>query len=82
MYEIQIDHIRYSGYRNGAPFTLADCWRETEGVGNAKILTTTGRVVLFRAGEKTGRRLRVRRDYYEARAKRLTRQIHRMAQAS
>jgi len=71
MYLLQVDHVTYSGFRDGRPFTLRDCWREIEGVGNARILAGDGRVVLDRAGEMIGRRYRVR-SMFAARRGRVT----------
>jgi hypothetical protein len=62
MYLIQIDHITYTK-SNGELFTLAECWRELEGCGNAHILSENGRVVLRNAGRQTQRRLDVRQAY-------------------
>jgi hypothetical protein len=50
MYLLKFGPVAYQGYRDGTPFTLVDCFREARGVGQATILTTTGRVVLRDAG--------------------------------
>jgi hypothetical protein len=50
MYMLKLGPQLYEGYRDGTPFTLVDCFREARGVGQATILTTTGRVVLRNAG--------------------------------
>ena len=61
-YSFSIDHITFDAYRDGTPFTLADCWRECEGVGNARIWCGD-RLVLDRAGEAATRRYRIRARY-------------------
>lgn len=61
-YIIRLDGIEYSGYRDGRPFTLADAWRETEGLRNCEILSPTGRVVLANAGSMTVRHYELPRD--------------------
>ena len=63
MYQIQLGPVVFDGWHDGTPFTLAECWRECRGVGQARILDCRGRVVLERAGEDTERRRRVRRMY-------------------
>lgn len=63
MYRIQLGPIVFDGWRDGSPFTLADCWRELHGVAGARILDSRGRVVLDRAGDSVGRRDRVRAMY-------------------
>jgi hypothetical protein len=50
MYMLKLGPVTYDAYRDGRPFTLVDCFREARGVGQATILTTTGRVVLRDAG--------------------------------
>lgn len=73
MYAIQIDHIIYDAWKDGRPFTLAECWRELEGTGHARILASASnewRVVLDNAGAMTGRRLAVRKMYRDSRNKR------------
>jgi hypothetical protein len=62
-YMIQLGPVVFDCWRDGRPFTLADCWRELDGVGAARILDCRGRVVLDRAGEHLGRRARVRAMY-------------------
>lgn len=49
-YAIQIDHRVYEGWRDGRPFTLAEAWRETYGVGRARILRPDGTELLHEAG--------------------------------
>lgn len=68
MYSIQIDHVTYDSYKDGAAFTLADCWRELEGTGNARILCGD-RVVLNNAGAASMRRQIVRRAYWDMKHK-------------
>lgn len=66
MYGIQLGPVIYNGWRDGRPFTLADCWHECHGVGAARIVRFTGAgvvTVLDRAGESVGRRERVRAKY-------------------
>ena len=63
MYQIQLGPTVFDGWHDGRPFTLADCWRELEGVGAARILDPRGRIVLDCAGESVGRRVRVRAMY-------------------
>lgn len=53
-YEIQMDRRRFSGWADGRPFTLADCWRETYGVGGCTIWQGDRRV-LANAGSLTQR---------------------------
>lgn len=62
-YQIQLGPVVYTGWKDGRPFSLADCWTALEGVGQAKILDCHGRVVLDCAGEMIGRRERVRVAY-------------------
>ena len=62
-YLLRIGLIEYGCWRDGSPFSLADCWRECDGVAGATILAASGRVVLDRAGEHVGRRYRVRAMY-------------------
>lgn len=61
MYLIELGGVTYTN--NGQPFTLAECWCELDGVGGARILSLSGRVVLDRAGEHCGRRDQVRQAY-------------------
>lgn len=62
MYSFTIDGIHYVAYKDGTPFTLADCLREVRGVGNARIWCGD-RLVLDRAGEAVGRRYAIARRY-------------------
>lgn len=66
MYSFTIDHVHYDRYRDGTPFTLADCLREVRGVGGARIWCGD-RLVLDRAGEVVGRRYAIARRYKLAR---------------
>lgn len=66
-YSFTLGPVEYVGFRDGRPFTLADCWREVEGVGGARIWHGE-RLVLDRAGEQVGRRDRVRRMFAARRA--------------
>lgn len=54
-YAIQIDHRVYEGWRDGSPFTLAEAWRETYGVGHAAILRPDGTLMLRNAGNVSTR---------------------------
>lgn len=74
MYSFSIDHVHYDRYKNGRPFTLTDCWREVEGVGNARIWCGD-RLVLDRAGEATMRRYRIRELFRKAREARRRRYL-------
>ena len=60
-YVLELGPVTYDGWRDGRPFTLADCWRECEGVAGARILAPTGRVVLDDAGSVTVRTVNVPR---------------------
>lgn len=62
MYLVQIDHVTYCK-RGGQPFTLVEAWQELDGVGNSRIVTESGRVVLSPAGGHWSRRELVRRQY-------------------
>jgi hypothetical protein len=62
MYYIQLGNITYEK-SGGELFTLAECWRELDGVGNARIVAGDGRIVLERAGDHIGRRYAVRAMY-------------------
>lgn len=57
-YTFTIDHLEYCGYNDaqGArPFTLIDCWHAVYGVGNARIYSPEGRLVLNHAGSLSRR---------------------------
>ena len=65
-YAVELGPVTYDAWRGGAPFTLAECWRECEGVRGAVIVHYGAhgrRVVLADAGECSGRRERVRRTF-------------------
>lgn len=49
----------YECFKDGTPFTLVDCLRETEGVGFARIYSPTGRLVLRDAGSRLARRIHI-----------------------
>ena len=78
MYSFTIDHVHYDGYKDGTPFTLADCLREVRGVGGARIWCGE-RLVLDRAGEVVGRRYAIARRYKLAREARRERAIQAVA---
>lgn len=67
MYSFTFDGRHYDAYADGTPFTLADIWREVEGLAGVRIWCGD-RLVLDRAGEQTGRRVRIRARYLAARA--------------
>lgn len=69
-YELSVGPVRYSGWRGGAPFTLADAWAEVEGVGGARIYRPDGSVVLDRAGNFSTR-MAVRRSHRPGARRRL-----------
>lgn len=54
-YIIRMDGIEYESYRDGRPFSLADAWREVQGVRHCDILAPSGRVVLANAGSMSVR---------------------------
>jgi len=74
MYSFTIDGVEYDAYKDGTPFTLADCWREIAGVHNARIWCGN-RLVLEQAGEVGGRRYAISRRYKLAREARRQRLI-------
>lgn len=77
-YSFTIDSVEYDAYKDGTPFTLADCWREVHGVGNARIWCGD-RLVLDRAGESTMRRHRIRERFEQARQERRRRYLESLA---
>ena len=49
-YTFSLGPVEYAGWRTGRPFTLADCFREVRGVGQATIYRPDGTVLLANAG--------------------------------
>lgn len=74
MYSFTIDSVEYDAYKDGTPFTLADCWREVEGVRGARIWCGN-RLVVDNAGAQSGRRYEMRRRFALAREARMQRRI-------
>lgn len=74
MYAFSIDGIVYDAWKDGTPFTLADCWEQVHGVGNARIWCGD-RLVLDRAGESVMRRHRIRERFEKARQARRRRYL-------
>lgn len=66
-YELWMGPVAYSAWKDGRPFTLADVWRESYGVGGCTIVAPTGRVVLEDCGSLTVRS-NVRRYYHRDRS--------------
>ena len=68
-YRIRAYPVEYVGTKDGRPFTLVDCLRETEGMAMCSIIAPNGRVVLEDAGSHNSRQMTIRR----ARARRWAR---------